>query len=219
MGRVPVGIVWPCRLDVEAYATAGREVAVPRLRCPACRRRLIFWSGYQRFVRRGGASRRIWIRRGKCRPCRISHALVPVFLLRRRLDPAAVIGDAVAHMVGGSGARTAAASVAVPHSTARDWRRRHRARAPAWLARAEALIVELGGELPRWRADVEWASLDALVTAWRRATAWAAGEAPPGVWQFVSVISGGSWLSTTTSPPWAGGTGRPFIATTSSTAP
>src|ERR1035437_217367 len=48
------------------------------------------------------------------------------------------------------GARPTAKALAVPQARARDWRRRHRARAPNWLARAEALVVELGGELPRW---------------------------------------------------------------------
>jgi hypothetical protein len=214
-----MAIVWPCRLGVEEYVAAGREVAVPRLRCPVCRGPLIFWSGYERFVRRAGASRRIWIRRAKCCRCEVTHALLPFFLLLRRLDPAAVIGSAVARMVAGAGVRPMAEGLAVPHTTARDWRRRHRARAPAWLARAEALVVELGGELPRWPAEVEPAALEALVTAWRRAAARLAGTGPPGLWQFVSAVSGGGWLGTTTTPPWAGALGRDFISATSSTPP
>jgi transposase-like protein len=214
-----VGIVWPCRVGVEEYAAAGRSVAVPRPRCPACRSALIFWSGYERFVRRAGTSHRLWIRRGKCRACKVTHALLPVFLLRRRLDPAAVIGGAVARMLRGVGARPVADALGVPHTTARDWRRRHRARAPTWLARAEALIVELGGELPRWSADVEHAAIDALITAWRRAASRATGTPPPGLWQFVSAVSGGSWLSTTTSPPWASPLGPSFISATPSRAP
>lgn len=214
-----MAIVWPCRLAVEEYAAAGQHVAVPRPRCPACRGPLIFWSGYERFVRRGGASRRIWVRRAKCCRCGVSHALLPVFLLLRRLDPAAVIGSAVAQMVGGAGARPTAEALTVPHTTARDWRRRHRARAPDWLARAEALVVELGGELPRWPADVERAALEALLTAWRRAVARVVPAEPLGLWQFVSAMSGGRWLSTTTTPPWAGTSSRDFIATTPSTPP
>ena len=209
-----MAIVWPCRLGVEEYAAAGRAVAAPRLRCPICHGPLIFWSGYARFVRRAGRSWRIWVRRVKCRKCGVSHALLPVFLLLRRLDPVAVIGNAVARMVGGGGARPAAAQAGVPHTTARDWRRRHRARAPNWLSRAEALIAELGGELPRWPADVERAALEAMVTAWRRAGMRGAGGEVLGLWQFVSGISGGSWLGTTTTPPWAGATGRSLIATT-----
>jgi hypothetical protein len=212
-----VGIVWPCALSVEEYATAGRSVVVPRQRCPACRGQLIFWSGYSRFTRCAGTTLRLWVRRAKCRSCSVTHALLPLFLLRRRLDPATVVGGAVARMVAGHGARSVAAAVGVPHTTARDWRRRHRARAPAWLIRAEALIAELGDELPRWSVDLEQASLDALVVAWRSATGRAA-NVPLSVWQFVSAISGGSWLSTTTSAPWASLVGRSFIAATPSTA-
>jgi hypothetical protein len=90
---------------------------------------------------------------------------------------------------------------------------------PAWLARAEVLIVELGGDLPRWPAEVEHAALEALVSSWRQAVRRAAGAAPPGLWQFVSAVSGGGWLGTTTTPPWAGALGRDFISATSSTPP
>ena len=179
---------------------------------------MIFWSGYPRFVRRAGPSRRIWIRRVKCRRCGVSHALLPVFLLLRRLDPVAVIGNAVSRMVSGIGARPAAARAGIPHTTARDGRRRHRARAPSWLSRAEALIAELGGELPRWPAEVERAALEAMLTAWRRAGMRTVGAEVLGLWQFVSAVSGGSWLGTTTTPPWAGAMGRSLIATTPSTA-
>lgn len=212
-----MGIVWNCPLDVEAYAAAGKGLVVPRRRCPSCHALLIFWSGYRRFVRHHGTSVRIWVRRGKCRTCNVTHALVPTFLLRRRLDPAAVIGGAVARIVSGVGVRPVALALGVPHTTARDWRRRHRARAPDWLVRAEALIVELGGELRRSTAAIEQAALAALVDAWRWAARRAAG-AWPGLWQFVSAISGGGWLSTTTSPPWAGLTGRSFIGAKSSAA-
>ena len=212
-----MAIVWPSRLGVEEYADAGRDVAVPRPRCPACGGPLIFWSGYWRFVRRVGNCRRIWVRRAKCRHCRVSHALLPVFLLLRRLNPVAVIGSGVARMVGRAGARPTAEGLAVPHTTARDWRRRHRARAPDWLTVAERRIVELGGELPRWPVQVEEAALEALLSAWRRAAA-RAGAEPLGLWQFVSTVSGGGWLSTTTTPPWAGTARRSFITTTSSEA-
>ena len=213
-----MGIVWNCPLGVDAYAAAGRVLVVPRARCPACQGLLIFWSGYRRFVRHQGTSVRIWVRRGKCRACNVTHALLPAFLLRRRLDPAAVIGGAVARVASGVGVRPVATALGVPHTTARDWRRRHRARAPAWLVQAEALIVELGGDLRRSAGDIEQAALTALVDAWRWSARRAAGVWP-GFWRFVSVVSGGSWLSTTTSPPWAGVTGRSFIGATLSAAP
>lgn len=43
--------------------------------------------------------------------------------------------------------RAVTAAMEVPASTARDWRQRHRARAPALLALFGALPVRLGDEL------------------------------------------------------------------------
>jgi hypothetical protein len=43
-----VAIVWACRSSVEAYASTGKEVEVPRPRCPACQAWMVFWSGYWR---------------------------------------------------------------------------------------------------------------------------------------------------------------------------
>ena len=42
-----MAIVWACRSSVEAYASAGKKVVVPRPRCPACQAWMVFWSGYQ----------------------------------------------------------------------------------------------------------------------------------------------------------------------------
>jgi transposase-like protein len=198
-----VAIVWPCRLDVESYVAAGRGVAVPRPRCPACQRRLIFWWWYERFVRSGGCHR-IWVRRVKCPACEVTHALLPAFLLRRRLDPVDAIGVGLARMIaGGVGARPVAEALGVPHGTARSWRRRHRARAPALAAGFAALVVALGGGAVALAVDVERAALEAAVAAWHQATRRRTAPAITGTWQFVGVVTGGGWLGTTTSPPWA----------------
>jgi transposase-like protein len=196
-----VAIFWPCRLDVQSYAAAGRGVAVPRLACPACRRPLIFWWWYERFVRSEGCHR-ISVRRGKCGRCEVTHALIPAFVLRRRLDPVAVIGGALARMIAGSGVRPVAEALGVPHTTVRSWRRRHRARAPALTAGFSALVVVFGGEAAALAADIERAALEATVAAWRQA-ARRSQAAIPSIWEFVSAITGGSWLGTTTSAPWA----------------
>jgi hypothetical protein len=198
-----VAIFWPCPLDVESYVAAGRGVAVPRQRCPACQRRLIWWWWYERFVRSGGCHR-IWVRRARCPACKVTHALLPDFLLGRRLDPVGVIGGALVRMIaGGTGARPVAEALGVPHSTARSWRSRHRARAPALVAGFAALVVALGGEAVTLAVAVEQAALEAAVAASCQA---ARRRAPPvitGVWRFVSAVTGGGWLGTTTSPPWA----------------
>jgi hypothetical protein len=150
---------------------------------------------------------RIWVRRAKCRRCGVTHALIPTFLLRRRVDPVSVIGSALVRMVAGSGARSVAAAVGVPHGTVRDWRRRHRARAPALVAAFSRLLVELGGEVIGLAAGVEEAALEAQVSAWRQAARCGGELGTAGLWGFTSRVTGGGWLGTTTSPSWAGAAG------------
>lgn len=113
-----MAIVWPCALDVESYALAGREVKAQRRSCPRCGSMMIFWSGYRHFVR-GPRVLRIFVHRAKCKNCNKSHALLPAFVMKRRFDPADVIGLALMRAAAGEGMRHIAASIAVPHSTAR----------------------------------------------------------------------------------------------------
>ncbi len=205
MGSATLSIVWPCGLSVERYAAQGREIWVPRGRCPDCRQEMVFWSGYWRYVREE-IERRLFIRRGRCQPCGKTHALLPSFLLRRRLDPARVIGRALALGVRGLGMAKVAARLGVPHSTARDWRRRHRARAPALVAGLAALRVELGGEVISLPGDPEQAALAAL------GALWAPRQGVVELWALASLVSGGAWLSTNTTPLWAALGDRRFMA-------
>jgi hypothetical protein len=164
---------------------------------------MAFSSGYQRFVRGQGRTLRIWIRRCRCTPCRKSHALIPSFLLLRRLDPVAAIGAAVTRSISGVGLRSVATLLDVPHTTARDWRRRFRARAPALAAGFSSLAVALGGDAPVLAAGPEVAALQALGSAWLQARQ-RFGASVPGPFALASVVSGGELLATTTPPPWAG---------------
>lgn len=199
--RAPtVTIVWACRLGAEAYAKAGREVEVPRPRCPTCSRSMIFWSGYWRFSRTGC---RCWLRRAKCMSCRMSHVLLPSFALVRRLDQAVVVGRALAGVLAGRGMRPLAGELGVPYETLRGWRRRYRARAPTLAAGFAALAVALGGPAPELCGEPERAGLEALGAAWWQARR-RFGESVAGVFEFASLVSGGELLGTTTSPPWAG---------------
>src|ERR1039457_1152719 len=102
-GVSPVAIVWPCPLSVDAYAAAGREVEFPRPDCPSCAGLLVFWSGYRRYVRAGGRCRRIFVPRLRCGRCRVTHALLPAFVLAWRLDAAEAIGTVIAGVGGGAG--------------------------------------------------------------------------------------------------------------------
>ena len=202
MASAPLAIVWPCRLSVAEYAAAGKHIDVPEQACPLCGTRLTGWSGYRRWLR-DGSEQHIWIRRGRCAACRRTHALLPDFVHARRLDSVDVIGAALERSIGGQGMRRLAAGMDVPVSTARDWRRRHRARAPALLALFAELAVRLGDDLADLPAAVEAAVLAALAAAWSRAR----DRLPDGIggmWRFWDVVCGGRALGTDTGPRLGG---------------
>ena len=197
-----MSIVWPCALTVDAYASAGRAVEVPRPLCPACSSRVVFWSGYWRHVRWQGQERKIFIRRARCPACGVTHALLPAFVLARRLDAADPVGAVIGQVIAGAcGARPAAAAAGVPHTTARGWVRRFAARAGELAVSFSALCAELGGDagrplpdLPRWAA----AAIGAAFTAAAGLPGWAA----LGRWRFASAVTGGSLLAANASSPW-----------------
>jgi hypothetical protein len=198
-----MSIVWRCPLDVSAYVAQGQQVELGEHACPdpACeRRRLGGWSGYWRWVR-GPGTEQLWIRRGRCSGCLRSHALLPDFLLERRLDEVVVIGQALAlGIVGGLGIRSVANQVGVPMTTARGWRRRFQLRAPALAAALVAVAVQLDAAAVMLSTDGETAALEALGAAWQRARTRFSEDAP-AVWRFWSLISGGQALGTNRSPP------------------
>lgn len=163
---------------------------------------MIFWSGYWRFTREAGM--RIWVRRARCVGCALSRALLPSFLLVRRLDPVRVIGSALAAVVvGGRGMRPVASALGVPHETLRGWRRRYRARAPTLVTGLAAMAVGLGATVPGLSGDQERAALEVLAASWTRARRRLGGGVVE-VFEFASLVTGGELLGTTTTPPWAG---------------
>ena len=119
MSYHPVAIVWPCLVPVETYVLAGRSVVVPRVACPGCFVPMVFWSGYERSVRVSGRCWRLWLARGRCTGCRVSHVLLPSFLVIGRLDVAVTIGIVLNSVRGDCGVRSVAGVVDVPHTTAR----------------------------------------------------------------------------------------------------
>src|SRR5207253_11166003 len=127
-----MSMVWLCPLTVDEYASMGRAVKVPRPECPSCLVPVVFWSGYWRHVRRQERERKIFIPRVRCRGCGVSHALLPAFVLARRLDAAEPAGVVFGQVAGGScGVRRAAAAAGVPFTTARGRGRRLAGRAGA----------------------------------------------------------------------------------------
>jgi len=109
------------------------------------------WRGYERTVRFARRVERLRIGRSRCRRCGRTHALLPSFLVPRRLDWAPVIGAALERAAAGHGQRPSAAAPALPQTTVRGWLRRARARAALTAARLWRFAQELGALAPRPR--------------------------------------------------------------------
>jgi hypothetical protein len=197
-----VSIVWQCPLDVSAYVALGQQIEVGEHACPGCGQRLGGWGGYWRWVR-GPSTERLWIRRCRCSKCRRSHALLPDFMLERRLDEVGVIGGAVALSIGSRlGMRPVAERVGVPMTTAREWRRRFRLNALVMVAALVSVAVHLDpAPVLLSAAGQETVALEALGAAWERAHRRFA-ERTPELWRCWSLISGGRALGTNRSPPY-----------------
>lgn len=195
-------IVSPDVVPVDEYAAAGRDVMVVRPACPACAGRVVWWSGYTRFIRSDGVARAIFVRRVRCRPCGTTKAVLPSFAAIGRLDVVETIGGVVDAVRGGrSGVRPAAEQAKVPHTTARDWDRRFRVRARVLAAAFAALVVELGGDALGVSGDD---AVDALagIGAGYAAACRLPGWAVLGCWRFASVVCGATLLAANTNPPW-----------------
>ncbi|MGH9057898.1 MAG: DUF6431 domain-containing protein [Acidimicrobiales bacterium] len=197
-----MSIVWPCSLSLDAYVKAGRSIDWPRPDCPACGLAMSFWSGYRRHVRAAGRAQAIFVPRVRCRSCAVSHALLPAFLLVNRLDVVDTIGEVIDEVASGrGGVRPPAERAGVPHTTARGWWRRFRARAERIAVGFAALAVELGGATLAPLGNLGAWAMAAMADAWE-AAARLAGWATLGCWHFVSAVSGGALLATNTSSPW-----------------
>ena len=176
----PLSIVWPSALDVSAYLALGRQVEVGEHACPDCGRPLSGWGGYWRWVR-GRGTQRLWIRRSRCSSCQRSHALLPDFLLERRLDMVEVIGRAlVLGIVIGTGLRGVADQVNVPMTTARGWRRQFRVRAPVLTAAIVPIAVRVDPTAVLLEGDGKTTAMQALGAVCRQLSFRDLTILPPG---------------------------------------
>ncbi|MHB2023826.1 MAG: DUF6431 domain-containing protein [Mycobacteriales bacterium] len=199
-----MAIVWPCSIPVESYAAAGRGIEVPVASCPSCAGRMAPWSGYWRFVRHLGGELRIFVPRGRCGACACTHALLPGFCLRHRLDTVETIGAVLeATTISLLGVRPVAAAAGLAHTTARGWVRRFAVNGADLAVSFAALAVELGGPVALGAAEGDSCSqaLGAIAAAWRAAMG-LPGWLAVGRWRFASSVCGGTLLAINKSALW-----------------
>lgn len=177
------------------------ELAGGELGCPCCGGVLAGWGWARARVLRGpGGPVGLRPRRARCGGCGVTHVLLPVFALARRVDLAEVIGAALAAKAAGAGARSIAAAWGRPVDTVRGWLRRFGSRAGVVRAFFVRLLVETGVDpVPPAQAgsvfaDAVAAIAGALVAG---ASRWPGIGAVP-VWWLACAASGGRLLA----PGW-----------------
>src|SRR5258708_7805263 len=129
--------------SVESRLVAG-EIA-----CPGCGGELRPWGHARwRTLRDHGRPVRMRPRRSRCRSCLVTHVLLPVLALLRRLDLAAVIVETLVgrHLEGRSRAEVVR-STGAPWDTGRGWLRRFERRAGEIEAEFAALACGWGADL------------------------------------------------------------------------
>lgn len=94
------------------------------LACPGCGARLAGWGRARtRSVRDERGTRVLTPRRTRCAGCGATHVLLPLLVLARRADAAAVIVAALLAKATGQGHRSIAARLGRPAETVRGWLR------------------------------------------------------------------------------------------------
>lgn len=145
-------IVGVAAAEVEGMLTGRAGPLLPAgARCPGCGGELHgFWWGYERTLRLERLRLlRLRIGRSRCRGCGRTHALLPSFVVPRRLDAAPVIAAALELAAAGRGHRPIALALSLPATTVRGWLRRLRASAGLLAARLWRFAQELGALAPR----------------------------------------------------------------------
>jgi hypothetical protein len=202
-----VSIVWACQLDVDAYVARGRDIEAPRPACPRCTGPTVGWHGYLRHLR-DERDRLIWIPRLRCTACGVTQALLPAFVLPRRWDVVAHVGQAAELAATGRGHRPIAATLGRPETTVRGWLRRLRSMASPLAATLLARAVALGWsgfELPVAGLPRLCAAVRALAEHWP-------GDRPASPWAAAALVTGGGLLATNTDAPLAGRAGSGEMA-------
>jgi Domain of unknown function (DUF6431)/Homeodomain-like domain len=193
-------------LTVETDPVAVEErLRSGLLACPGCQGVLTGWGRARaRTVRDRDGGLRVVPRRSRCTGCRATHVLLPVLLLVRRADTAAVIGTALEAKAAGGGHRRIAQRLGRPPATVRGWLRRFAARVEAvrvvFTLRARALALDPVLPGP---AGSDWADALAAVTAAAAALRARFSVMVP-VWQVACAVSAGRLLA----PGWPAPSGQ-----------
>jgi transposase-like protein len=198
----PVLIVPVARKWVGPMLRVGVGPSLDRgMRCPVCGGALGSWGGYRRRVRVSRATFRLRVRRARCKACARTHALLPGFLLARRLDWVDAVGCALQMAADGRGYRPIAVALGRKETTVRSWLRRLRVRADVLRGWFVGLAVEMAEAPPRPPPGCSALGLlvraiaDAFLAARLRL---GPGAVRGGVWAFCSAASSGGLLSNTT---------------------
>jgi hypothetical protein len=185
--------------------TVGNSAAVAEdllrnggLSCPGCGGRLGGWgyAALRRVFTAGRVAAAVRPRRARCGSCRVTHVLLPAWVLARRCDGTSVIGDMLVRAARGQGFRSIAAASGVPEDTVRG--RLRRFRSSAGLVRE--FFTRLAGALAADPVPLGPAgsALGDAVTAVAAARAAAAGRWPAlavSPWELAAVVTAGSLLS------------------------
>lgn len=134
-------------LTVEvSRASVERRLAAGELACPGCWQVLRPWGWAAARVLRGLDGRVVPLRprRTRCSGCGVTHVLLAVLALARRVDLAEVIGAALAAKAAGAGARRIAALLGRAPDTVRGWLRRFGSRAETVRVFFTVLLVGTG---------------------------------------------------------------------------
>ena len=202
-------------LTVGKDAAGVEELLVSgRLGCPGCGGRLRGWGhARRRVVRDAGQGRRLLRpRRARCAGCGCTHVLLPVSVLARRADAAAVIGAALAGAAAGLGYRTVAERAGRPAATVRGWLRRFRSRAEVLRAAFTRVLCALDPD-PLLPAPAGSPAGDAVAVIVAAAAAagrrWGGGTLTLPPWELAAAVTGGRLLAPgsvveviNTSCPW-----------------
>jgi hypothetical protein len=198
-------------LTVETDAERVEERLLSgRLTCPGCSAALAGWGRARpRAVRGPDGPVRLTPRRSRCTGCRATHVLLPVWVLARRADVAAMIGAGLAAKAAGAGYRRIAAQLGRPAETVRGWLRRFAGRVEAvrvvFTGWCRALVPDPDPVLPG-PAGSKWADAVAAISAAARAVAARFGIGEVAVWEVAVAVSAARLLAPGW-PPRAAGCG------------